>query len=117
MTLSECKARIRHARRLMLHWRNELNSHTRGKSVRHLPAGLNIAREDYEAMQWGVAHLCKVWVYDEYDADGEPVKSSARYIRPHFGFTKNDGTENFYFKGLPVRCAEPVGYVLSEERF
>lgn len=104
MTLTETKARIRHARTVMRDLRASVNSH----GLHDLPPALYLPRPDFDALQWGMGHLLKVWIYD-HDVNGDIIRETGRLVRIHGGFTMNDGTENFMFKGIPVRVAEPVG--------
>jgi hypothetical protein len=106
MTLSEAKALVREAKRLMREARDMIN----GRDSRHVDVELWLSRADYDTMEWGVGHLPKAWIWD-LDDEGERIPGTAELIRVGAGgmFTKPDGTENFMFKGIPVRCAEPVG--------
>lgn len=106
MTLSETKALIRHARTVMRDLRASVNSH----GLHDMPSSLYVPRSDFEALEWGMGHLLKGWVYD-YDANGNFIRETGRLVRMHGGFKRNDGTENLMFKGIPVRVAEPAGAI------
>ena len=59
-----------------------------------------------------MGHLLKQWLH-ELDAEGEVMPGSGQLIRLRGTYTREDGTDNFMFKGLPVRCADPVGLVFA----
>lgn len=112
MSLTETKATIRLARQLMKYWTERLHAH-RPLTSHNYPKGLNIgSRENWLAMEWGVAHLGKVWI-PELDVEGLVIPGTHKLRRIHQGFMRNDGTENFLFRGLVVRNQDPEGFVFS----
>lgn len=97
-TVTDLKNRIRMARALMLTWRTRVNScRTRAET----PACIELPFMEFEALEWGMAHLLKAWLPASYDAEGEP-RPPWRLVRLH-GLYRQTGTENFLFKGIPVR--------------
>jgi hypothetical protein len=74
------------------------------------PAGLNLSREDFDSLFWGLCKLQKAWIH-EVDDEGELIAGTGKLRRIHGGYCRNDGTENCMFKGITVRVAEPVGFV------
>lgn len=110
-TLSECKARIRRARQLMRDLRAQVNA----CSFQRFPVGINLPLDDFEVLEWGMGHLLKQWLH-ELDAEGEVIPGRGKLIRLRGTYTRDDGTVNFMFKGIPVRCDEPHGCVFETAR-
>lgn len=98
MTLTEAKVKIRAARALMRTLRAEVNS----RGLRNPMAEIVLPREDFETLEWGMGHLLKKWI-PEIDDDGEIVPGTEKLRRVNVLYTKPDGTDNFLFKGIPVR--------------
>lgn len=101
MTLSETKAKIRAARHLMRMWRERINRDWPKPTIQEIV----LPREDFETLEWAMGHLLKQWIYD-VDAEGEIIRETGRLVRINSLFTMNDGTDNFRFKGIPVRMAK-----------
>ena len=109
--LSVLKVRIRRARSLMRALRAEVNA----QPLRRCPVAINLSHEDFDVLEWGMGHLLKQWLY-ELDAEGEVIPGSGQLIRLRGTYTRDDGTVNFMFKGIPVRCDEPHGCVFETAR-
>lgn len=86
----------------------ELRAQVNASGLQSMPSAIHLGQDDFEILEWGMGHLLKQWMPDLDDED-EVIPGSGRLIRLRGTYTRDDGTENFLFKGIPVRCAEPIG--------
>lgn len=108
MTLTQRKVVIRRARTLMHDLRTQVNERMSTHGFTAVPSAIHLSQDDFEILEWGMGHLLKQWV-PELDAEQEVIPGKGKLIRMRGNYARNDGTDNFLFKGIPVRCADPVG--------
>lgn len=106
MTLTEVKAKIRAARTLMRKWGGRINN---VKSFKEQPSEIWLTADEYAILEWGMDRLLKAWV-SEVDEDGQIREDlPKRLVRMRGLYMLNDGTDNFLFKGIPVRWRDTDG--------
>ncbi len=101
MTFGEKRAIIRKAKSLMQSLRQQVN----GFDLEAFPDSLNLPREDFEALEFGLSKLLKAWTAVTDDPDGPRELKRVNML-----FTRPDGTMNILFKSIPVRMQEPYGW-------
>jgi hypothetical protein len=98
MTFGETKRLLRRFRAIEASLRQSTNV----RSMRDLPDAFFVERGDYEALEFGLAHV-KVWVPGlDDDAEGF-LPGKSRWMRQNFLYRRaNIEREHVLFKGIPV---------------